>query len=219
MLSFTEATRSASLRAGGWLGERELAVILRCAFDPVVSPGPSNGSTNLAHAGPMAISESWDRLHHDSSWSQVLWITEWPRISVPPDFLHPLVFAQGVRRTICLLARPLATDVALRHIRREKTEAVADSAQKAKIGQLADLSDTQEYEDLLARERSIIAGHTDVSFSGYVTVTAPTREALDGAVATITRAAGQSCCELRPLYGHQMDGFISAALPLARPTF
>jgi hypothetical protein len=102
---------------------------------------------------------------------------------------------------------------------KRKTEAVADSAQKAKIGQLADLSDTQEYEDLLARERSIIAGHTDVTFSGYVTVTAPTRRALDGAVATIARAAGQSCCELRPIYGHQMEAFVTAALPLARTTF
>jgi hypothetical protein len=173
----------------------------------------------LGHAGPVAISETWDRLHHDSGWSQVLWITEWPRIAVPTDFLHPLIFAPGVRRSVCLATRPLATEVALRQIRREKTEAVADSTQKAKIGQLADLSDRQEFDDLLARERSIIAGHTDVLFSGYVTVTAPTRDGLDAAVATITRAASQSCCELRPVYGHQMEAFITAALPLARSTF
>ena len=219
MTSFTEALRLTGLRTGSWLGEQELAEILRGAFDPAHLAAPLDQRVHLAHAGPMAISESWDRLRHDSGWSQVLWINEWPRVSVPADFLHPLVFAPGARRTVCLIARPLATDVALRQIRREKTEAVADSTQKAKIGQLADLSDSQEYEDLLARERSIIAGHTDVSFSGYVTVTAPTRESLYAAVATITRSAGQSCCELRPVYGRQMEAFVTAALPLARTTF
>jgi hypothetical protein len=198
MVSFTEALRLAGLRVGSWLRERELAVILRGAFDPAASTGIRSASSNLAHAGPRAVSETWDRLRHDSGWSQVLWISEWPRIAVAPTSSTRSSSPPGCR-TICLLARPLATDLALRHIRREKSEAVADSAQKAKIGQLADLSDTQEYEDLLARERSIIAGHTDVTFSGYVTVTAPIRQALDSPVATITRAGGQSCCELRPL--------------------
>lgn len=220
MTSFTESLRLAGMRTGPWLGPRELAVILRHAFDPAatldagVAPGHS-----LAYAGPVAVSETWDLLHHDSGWSQVLWITEWPRIAVPTDFLHPLIFAPGVRRSVCLVTRPLTTEAALRQIRREKTEAVADSTQKAKIGQLADLSDGQEFDDLLTRERSIIAGHTDVLFSGYITVTAPTRDALEAAVATITRAAGQSCCELRPVYGHQMEAFITAALPLAWSTF
>jgi hypothetical protein len=114
---------------------------------------------------------------------------------------------------------PLSAGSAGRHRRREKTEAVADSAQKARVGQLADLSDAQEYDDLLTRERSIIAGHTDIIFTGFVTVTAPTREALEAACATIGRAAGQAACEVRPLYGHQLQGFIAATLPLARTVF
>ena len=138
---------------------------------------------------------------------------------MPPDFLHPLVFAPGVRRTLSITSRPQPTDAALRQIRREKTEAMADSAQKARVGQLADLSDSQEYDDLMARERSVISGHTDVEFTGLVTVTAPTAEALDAAVATITRAAAQASCEVRLLYGRQMQGFIAAALPLGRTTF
>ncbi len=84
------------------------------------------------------------------------------------------------------------------------------------MGQIADLADAQEYEDLLARERSVFAGHTDVGFTGLVTVTAPTVEALESAVATIARAAGSTACEPRPLYGAQAQGFVLAALPLAR---
>ena len=131
------------------------------------------------------------------------------------DFLHPIVFAPGVRRTLSIFARPLPTEAALRQIRREKTEAVADSAQKARIGQLADLSDAQEYDDLLDRERSVISGHTDVEFTGLITVTAPTPAALEAATATISRAASQATCELRPLYGHQTAG-VHGRCPPAR---
>jgi hypothetical protein len=220
MASFADALRQAGLRTGNWLAEADLAATVRGAFDPAVRVDPRfDPAANLAHAGPVAISESWDRLRHDSAFSVVLWISEWPRIAVPPDFLHPLVFAPGVRRTLSVLARPLPTDAALRQIRRDKTEAVADSAQKARVGQLADLSDTQEYEDLLARERSVIAGHTDVEFTGFITVTSPTLPGLEAAQATITRAAAQATCEVRPLYGRQLQSFIMGALPLARRPF
>ena len=220
MAGLADGLRSAGLRPGVWMGEADLAALVRHVFDPAIGlDARSDPGANLAHAGPTAVGESWDRLQHDTGWSQVLWISEWPRISVPPDFLHPLVFAPGVRRTLCLLARPVAADAALRQIRREKTEAVADSAQKAKIGQLADLSDAQEYDDLLARERSIISGHTDVTFTGFVTVTARTADTLEAACAAISRAASQAACETRPLYGHQLQAFLAATLPLARTAF
>lgn len=220
MASLVDALRQAGLRPGPWLAEAELAAVVREAFDPAVHVDARvDPAANLAHAGPVAIAEAWDHLRHDSAYSVVLWISEWPRIAVPPDFLHSLVFAPGVRRTLSLLARPLPTDQALRQIRREKTEAVADSTQKARVGQLADLSDAQEYEDLLARERSVIAGHTDVEFTGFVTVTAPTRSALEAAQATVTRAAAQAACEVRPIYGNQLQSFVLAALPVGRSAF
>jgi hypothetical protein len=220
MAYLSDGLRQAGLRPLEWLGEADLAAIVRHSFDPGAQIDPSSDpAANLSHAGPVAVSESWQRLRHDSGWSSVLWVSEWPRIAVPPDFLHPLVFAPGVSRTLSITCRPLATEAALRQIRREKTGAVADSAQKARVGQLGDLSDVQEYDDLLARERSVISGHTDVEFTGLVTVTAPTLETLEAALATISRAASQATCEVRPLYGRQMQGFIAAALPLARTTF
>ncbi|HET9443640.1 MAG TPA: SCO6880 family protein [Acidimicrobiales bacterium] len=212
-----DALRQAGLTVAGPMGEAALAAAVRGAYDPaVIVDARRDPGANLAHAGPLALSERWDRLRHDSGWSAVLWISEWPRIDVAPDFLHPLVFAPGVRRTLSLIARPLPTDAALRQLRKDRTEAVADQAHTAKVGQIADLSDAQEYEDLLARERSVIAGHTDVEFTGFVTVTAPTVEALEAAVAAVMRAAGSAGCELRPLYGAQAQGFVLAALPLAR---
>ena len=220
MASLVDSLRQAGLGVGGWLTEEELGAIVRTAYDPGVVLDPrTDPGANLAHAGPVSVSEHWDRLRHDSGWSTVLWVSEWPRIDVAADFLHSIVFSPGVRRTLSLVARPLPTDVALRQIRKEKTEAVADMAHKQKVGQISDLSDSQEYEDLLNRERSVVSGHTDVEFAGLIAVTAGDRDALDAAVAQITRAAAQAACEVRPLYGRQAQGFVCAALPLGRAGF
>ncbi|MBO0748231.1 MAG: hypothetical protein J2O47_07765, partial [Acidimicrobiaceae bacterium] len=219
MAGLADALRQAGLNVLGWLGEPELAAIVRCAYDPAVELAHSDPGANLAHAGPVAVSEHWDHLHHDSGYSAVLWVSEWPRIEVSPDFLHSIVFTPGIRRTLSLIARPLRTDVALRQIRKEKTEAVADMAHKQKVGQITDLSDTQEFDDLLTRERSVVAGHTDVEFAGLITVTASDRDALDAACSQMIQAAAQATCELRPLYGRQAQGFVCAALPLGRGVF
>jgi hypothetical protein len=218
MASLADSLRQAGLTVGRWLAEPELAAIVRHAYDPAVIIEPHTTAT-LAHAGPLAISEHWDHLRHDSAWSAVMWVSEWPRIDVPPDFLHPVIFAPGVRRTLSIIARPLPSETALRQLRKEKTEAVADQAQKARVGQIADLSDAQEYQDLIERERSVIAGHTDIEFTGFVTVTAPSLEGLEAARAVVMRAAGAAACEVRPLYGRQAQGFVLAALPLARAPF
>jgi Putative type VII ESX secretion system translocon, EccE len=218
MASLADSLRQAGLTVGHWLAEPELASIVRHAYDPAVIIEPHTTAT-LAHAGPLAISEHWDHLRHDSGWSAVMWVSEWPRIDVPPDFLHPVIFAPGVRRTLSIIARPLPSETALRQLRKEKTEAVADQAQKARVGQIADLSDAQEYQDLIERERSVIAGHTDIEFTGFVTVTAPSLEGLEAARAVVMRAAGAAACEVRPLYGRQAQGFVLAALPLARAPF
>jgi hypothetical protein len=146
----------------------------------------------------------------------VLWISEWPRIDVPPHFLHALVFAPGVRKTISLTATPLSTAAALRDIRKAKVEYATDSAQKARVGFIEDLADLQELADVNERERALISGHSDMKFTGLIAVTAPTKDELDAAVGQVQRAATQALCETRLLVGQQARGFATAALPLAR---
>ena len=208
--------RAAELHVDRWLDAASLAVVVRQAYDPAASVRPDSPGATLRSAGPVGVSEHWSYLRHDSGFSTVLWISEWPRQNVAPNFLHPILFAQGVRRSLSLVAHPLGANEALKQIRKEKTEAVTDSAQKAKIGQILDLSDAQEYEDVLVREQALIAGHADVEFSGFVTVTAPSRDELAAAVSLIEQAVGQSTCETRILYGRQAQGFVVSALPFAR---
>jgi hypothetical protein len=217
MTGVESSLRAASLTVEGWLSAAELAVVIRQAYDP--SAGrmrPDDPGSDLATAGPAAVQEQWDHLRHDSGYSTVLWISEWPRIDVPPHFLHSLVFAQGVRKTISIVARPLPPGEALRKLRKEKVEYVTEATQKAKIGRIADLADEQEYSDVLDRERALISGHADMRFSGFVAVTASTLDELRASVATIERAAQQCGCETRTLFGQQSQAFTVAALPLAR---
>ena len=212
--------RSAELHFGNWMGEAEIAHAVRSAYDPALGGDfqPSSGGANLTHAGPLAINEQWDHLRHDSGFSTVLWVSEWPRIDVAPHFLHALIFTPGVRKTFALVARPTGTRDALRRIRREKTEMIADAHQKAKIGQVQDLSDAQEFADTEARERALIAGHCDVDFTGWLAITGSNEDELAAAVKQVGRAATQAGCETRVLYGQQSQGFVVAALPLGRTT-
>ena len=218
-----QGLRDADLRLGGWLDEARLAALVRQAYDPgvqlVTGEGDDRAPATLATSGPVALSEHWSYLRHDSGYSTVLWISEWPRVQVAPHFLHALVFAPDIRKSLSLLARPLPTGDALKTLRKEKTEAVTDAHHKAKVGQVQDLADVQEFNDLLQREQALINGHADVEFSGFITVSAGSEEGLTAAVALIERSAGQSGCETRVLYGRQSQGFVVAALPLGRSVF
>jgi hypothetical protein len=215
--------RDADLRLEGWLSESQLAHLIRQAYDPIYNPGSDvevlGTSAKLATSGPVALSEHWSYLRHDSGYSCVLWISDWPRVDVAPHFLHALIFAPDIRKSFSLLARPLGTSEALKALRKEKTQSITDAGHKAQVGQVQDLSDVQEYSDLLQREQALLSGHADVEFSGFVTVTGETKDGLEAAVALIERAAGQSGCETRVLYGNQSQGFVVGALPLGRGAF
>jgi hypothetical protein len=209
------ALRAADLTVAGWLDQAQLASVLRGAYDPAADLDTGVGP-QLGSAGPMAVTEAWDHLRHDSGYSRVLWISEWPRIEVAPSFLHALIFEPGVRKTLSITASPLSTMAAMRDIRRQKVEYLTDAGQKAKIGQLADLADEQEYHDVLDRERALIAGHADYRFTGWITITAPTKPDLESACAQVERAVVQCGCESRIPYGRQARAFTAAALPLGR---
>jgi hypothetical protein len=218
MATFETGLRAAELKLTGWLAPSELAGVIRGAYDPTGwarLDGTGLGQ-DLATAGPVAVEEHWDHLRHDSGFSAVLWVSQWPRIDVPPHFLHALQFAPGVHKTISITATPLSTAAAMRDIRKAKVEYLTDAAQKTRIGQIADLADAQELADVLTRERALIGGHADLRFTGLIAVTAPTKDDLDAALSQLQRAAAQSGCETRLLLGQQARSFTAAALPLAR---
>jgi len=218
MAAFESGLRAAELKLTSWLDPSDLAGVIRGAYDPdgwARLEGTGLGQ-DLATAGPVGLEEHWDHLRHDSGFSAVLWVSQWPRIDVPPHFLHALVFAPGVRKTISITATPLSTAAAMRDIRKAKVEYVTDAAQKSRLGVISDLADSQELADVMTREQALISGHADLRFTGLIAITAPTKDELDAALCQLGRAATQSGCETRLLLGQQARAFTAAALPLAR---
>ena len=215
MANIEVALRAASLSVHSWLSAPDLAVVIRQAYDPATTLTVDGPGADMA-SGPAAVDEHWDYLRHDTGYSTVLWISEWPSIDAAPPFLHALIFAPGIRRSLSLIARPLGAAQALREIRKEKVDYITDREQKAKTGRIIDLSDDQEYADVLAREAALVSGHADMRYSGFLTLTAPTLDNLRAATAHAQRAATQCMLETRLIYGRQAQAFIVAALPLGR---
>lgn len=220
MTTLTTALRAAELTSTGWLTPGEVAVILRGAYDPAAAPALERHGDlgrDLATAGPVAVTETWDRLRSDSAFHAVLWVTEWPRSQVYPGFLAPLVLSNGILRTLALHYTPVRADQAARDLRKKKTELISDAAQRRKIGQIEDAASTAELDDVLQQEADLTAGHGVLRVSGLVSVSAPTVDELDAAVAAVEQAAIQASCETRRLVGQQAQAFTAAALPLCRP--
>lgn len=219
MSTLTAALRSADLAPSGWFSCGQIAVILRSAYDPAVASSLERHGElgqSLATAGPVAVVESWSRLRTDSAHHAVLWISEWPRSMVYPEFLAPVLLSSGVQRSFSLLCTPMRSDQAARDIRKKKTEYISDAAQRQRIGQIEDAAQTAEFHDVLQQEADLTAGHGVLRYTGLVSVSAPNAEELDAAVAAIEQAAIQASCETRLIVGQQAQAFTAAALPLCR---
>ena len=219
MATLTAALRSADLNPSGWLTPGQIAVILRSAYDPAIAATLERHGQigqSLATAGPLAVNESWGRIRTDSAHHATLWISEWPRSLVYPGFLSPVLLSTGVQRSFSLICTPMRSDQAARDIRKKKVEHISDAAQRQRIGQIEDASQTAEYQDVLQQEADLTAGHGILRYTGLVTITAPTVNELDAAVAAIEQAAIQASCETRLLVGQQAAAFTAAVLPLCR---
>ncbi|MCI1787669.1 MAG: PrgI family protein [Actinomyces sp.] len=219
MGTLTTALRSADLNPSGWLAAGDVAVILRSAYDPAIAAAlERHGSIGreLATAGPVAVTETWNSLRTDSARHTVLWVSEWPRSLVYPGFLAPLALSSGIQRSISLLYTPLRSDIAARDIRKKKVEYISDATQRARIGQIEDAAQRAEYHDVLQQESELTAGHGVLRYSGLISISAPSEAELEAAVAAIEQAAIQASCETRRLVGQQAQAFTAAALPLAR---
>ncbi|MGW4345315.1 SCO6880 family protein [Streptomyces sp. NPDC004690] len=217
-----QAARTAGLQVTGWLTAREIAAVIRTAYDPAALAALQQWSdtgraeTDPAAAGPVVQVEEPDRLATDSARHATYWVENWPRTEIGAGFLHGLMFTAGVRRSLSLIYVPQGLESALRDVQRKKAAIIADAHERSRRGQVDSEEDSVEYADVKTRERQLIAGHADVALTGLVTVTAPSDALLDSACAQIETAAVTAGVDLRRLTYQQPTAFTLAALPLAR---
>jgi hypothetical protein len=163
-----------------------------------------------------ALEESWDNLRTDSAIHAVYWIREWPRSESHVGFLHPLAAGGAARRTVCLVVEPVALPKAMREIRRAKVEYAADEARNARTGRVVVEAERAESDDVVRRERELVAGHGELRFVGLLTVSVDDPAELEPACVATETAAAQALCEVRRLGGQQAVAFLAGAVPLAR---
>jgi hypothetical protein len=223
---------AAHLEVDRWLGVRELAEVVRTAFDPSAvgplaarralrsRPAGGHGDALAAGvdprlAGPAAAEAGWDAYRHDGGFSVTYQIHEWPRIGVPAWFLRPMLTAQSIaRRSFALVVEPIAPREAEKAVMRARTKREVAVRLRHKTGQLVPEHELQALAEADAQDRQRAEGHGLVRFVGYVTVTVTDHDVLDLACSELETDAGQCGLEVRRLWGAQDVGFFAAAMPL-----
>ena len=214
---------AAEIRVLGALSSGQLARVLRTGFDPyarteLASLDALGGGTQMLaehDAGPLAAVEAWDHYRCDGAFHATHWISGWPRIDVSPMFMDALLADSDTVRTVALTFEPVAPERSAREVEAAITRDRADSELRARFGQSETARQRQAQEAAARREAELAAGHGEVRFSGFVTVSGRDEGELRRGCAEIHRHAARARLELRRMYGQQAEAF-SFTLPLAR---
>jgi hypothetical protein len=218
VLALHRALDGADIMVEGVLGPDAVRRVIGDSFAP--AGGAARPGCEPADAGgspwpwPMAVEPHWDALRTDATWQATYWIAEWPRVDVTPDFLGPLLFSP-LRRSMVLTMEPVSPSRAARQVAQARTADIADGELRRRGGFLNTARHAREKESVEERDAELADGHAQYRFSGYVTVTADSREELAVSRAALEQAAGQARIDLRLLFGEQDIAF-ACSLPLGR---
>lgn len=223
LAALSSSLMGADIAVEGALTPRLAAHVMRSAFDPdsrqkiasIASKHPQRAGTALVNAGPMVAEEHWSYYRTDSGFHATYWIAEWPRIDVDPDFLAPLLLRTEAMRTVSLTMEPVSPLKAIRAVESARTSAAADEELRQRAGFVTTSRRRKEQDSLADHEHDLSEGHAFYRFSGFVTVTASTKDELEHACSDIEEAAGRSFLDIRRLGGEQALAF-TYSLPLCR---
>jgi hypothetical protein len=218
-----QGLEAAEVTVLGALSPGQLARALRTAFDPFVRAeltavetcDPERDGLDEVNAWPLGARETWEHYQADGAVHATYWIGAWPRIEVSPMFMDSLLGQSGVVRTVSVTFEPLAGDRSTREVEAAITRDRADRELRARFGQSETARQRQAADATRRREAELAAGHSEVRFSGFVTVSGRDPDDLRRACAEVSEQAARARLELHRLYGQQGDAF-TFTLPLCR---
>lgn len=222
------ALANASLEIDEWLSTRELAAVVRTAYDPEEAPAIESRAARAralgydgtpagidpALAGPAAAHNQWSTYRHDGAFSAAFHIGDWPMTQVYANFLLPMLGETAThRRSLSLHIEPLPPRTAQRLIGRERTARNVQTRLRVRTGQI--IPEHEREAELRAHQQDAerAAGHGVARLTGYLVVTVTDPEDLEAAVAAVRADADTARIELRRMYGVQDVGFVLGALP------
>jgi hypothetical protein len=221
MVSLRERARQAEVVVDRVLGPEEVVRCLRVGFEPELGLRPGawsldeSRSPRLGDAWPRQVRTTWSHYETDGLCHASFWVAEWPRIGVGADFLCPMFLHTRGTRTISIVMEPMAPAQAAREVLDARTAFMADQRIRDSKGYVPTAFRDAEGASLAQREADLAAGHGEFRFSAYVTVSAPSVEALETTATSAIRLANRCQLRLWRLYGQQDLGF-ACGLPLAR---
>jgi Putative type VII ESX secretion system translocon, EccE len=215
---------SADLEVEDWLGTRDLAEVIRTAYDPAAQPllaarraGAATGGmpagTAPGLAGPVYAESRPGAYVHDGAVSVSYWVHSWPRSQAYCTALGPLLADGSHRRSFAMIYEPLGPRQAERAVMRERTARHVAVRMRQRTGQLVPEHERTAMDRALHQDAERAAGHGLARFTGYLTVTA-TPETVEDACAALEADAAAARIEVRRMWFAQDSGFALGALPL-----
>jgi hypothetical protein len=227
--ALTSQIQSADLQVDGWLSPRDLAEVIRTAYDPHscrhlaerrAAAGGFEPRTGLPAgvdpqmAGPAAAISEPGCYKHDGALSVTYWVNAWPSNQIYATSLAPLLAESGHRRSFSIHIEPLAPRTAARAVARERTARSVAVRMRERTGQIVPEHEKVALQRANAQDAERVAGHGLVRFSAFATVTVTDPNQLDDACATLEADASEANVEIRRMWMAQDTGFAVAALPL-----
>jgi hypothetical protein len=221
----------ADLQIDGWLAPRDLAEVIRTAFDPhsgrhlaerraAATTATDADDDRLpagvdpAVAGPAAAEAQPGAYAHDGARSVTFWVHDWPRNEVYATALAPLLGEGQHRRAFSLHVEPLGPRDAEREVMRERTARSVAVRMRQRTGQIVPEHEQIALDRARSQDAERAAGHGLVRFAAYVTVTVTDPDELEDACAALEADAAAARIELRRMWFAQDIGFAMSALPL-----
>jgi hypothetical protein len=139
----------------------------------------------------------------------------WPRNELTASWLAPLLLHPAITRTVTVAYQPIAPTVSRRAVQRQASKIDADAQQRADKGFRIGADHRWAARAVAEREEELASGHVELAYTGILTVTAPTFEALEHDCTELQQTAAACGIEMQPLNGRH-DLAVVASLPLAR---
>lgn len=222
----------AGVRVHGYAPPRQLAYVLRTAFDPASAalidqrggsetdvPGGSPGlpsGVDPRQAGPAHAKSSWNAYRTDSAWHRGYWVAEWPRKAAPSAFLTPLLLFCRHRRAISLTFEPRPVRTSMKRVEKRADRQEGEAGLRAWLRLRRRKRTAVVRTHLDRREDALLSGEAMLALRAFVVLSSPDQEGLTNAENELLDLAQQSQIELQPMYGAHDQAFAVAAVPMAR---
>jgi len=218
-----QALEAAEVVVLGALSPGQLARSLRTAFDPygrselaaLETADPDRDGLSESNAWPLGAREAWEHYQSDGAVHATYWIAGWPRVEVSPMFLGALLSRSSAVRTVAVVFAPIRPERSTREVEAAITRDRADRELRHRFGQSETARQRQAQDAAARRELELAAGHGEVRFTGFVTVSGRSPDDLRRGCAEVLEHAARSRVELHRMYGQQAEAF-TFTLPLCR---